>query len=359
MFIWVSMDPVTNEITPYDSINSRYLELTYQTSESVNLLINQIELIVTVYFNENGCHVQKTLNGGGERMVRRANSENKVNFNDIIYDMNPHWAVDFYRAAWIHLDPVTGEYGFYSKENSFLLEHALREKKTKQNISITLPHTTINAFVNLDNPINNDIYTQHTDVGLRQIKRVVLKNNSDTQYINIYITPNDGTIDGNRYRFTSENNIFHITNEIIYNDDNFMKEETLPSNLFAKLNDLELMIKQLGFNNDDLLIIAKQLKNEPYRLATKCIIECYNNQLYIHDIMTIVINLWVEYNYLTKNEHGVCNLNESLFENLNELYENNIFRIIDTTEFTRMSLSNYNAKKAIASVLYLLSNGAV
>lgn len=75
MFIWVSMDPVTNEITPYDSINSRYLELTYQTSESVNLLINQIELIVTVYFNENGCHVQKTLNGGGERMVRRVNSE--------------------------------------------------------------------------------------------------------------------------------------------------------------------------------------------------------------------------------------------------------------------------------------------
>lgn len=75
--------------------------------------------------------------------------------------------------------------------------------------------------------------------------------------------------------------------------------------------------------------------------------------------MIIVIDLWVEYNYLTKNEHGVCNLNESLFENLNELYENNIFRIIETTEFTRMSLSNYNAKKTIASVLYILSNGAV
>lgn len=362
MFIWVSKDPTTDEILPYDSINSRFLELTYKTKEYVNLLINSNDLIVSVYFSKNGEHVQKSINGGGERMVRRASDDNKVEFNNTIYDVDLSWGVQFYRAAWIHLDPVTGEYGYYSTENSTLLEQALREKKTTQQITIKLPNFNVDANVGLYNSNNDGIYKQNTNVGLRQVKRIVLKNNDDVQNVDIYITPNNGTIDGGRYRFTSDNNILNKTIEIKYNDELFMNEEALPTHLFAKLNELDLFVKQLGFDNDDLNIIAKQLKTDPYLLAVKCLTECYDNDTSIDDIFKQIINVWYAHGYLIKkNDNDMCVLTNNLIDDYNDLIDKKILINDNDDDYInkRCFTSQYNIKKTITSVIYILSVGGV
>lgn len=354
-FTWVSEEPTTKELIPYDDVNSRTLQYAFNHKiAQINLLIlqnNSSSFVYTVVFNyENNAHKQISGNGLGERRVFGCSGPlpHVIDIDDNSVSLDSKWSTSFWRVAWIHLDPVTGEIGFYSSENAYLLEKGYREKKLSEVVSVKLSNGS-ELLVTVKFSSHSDIHTQTTGPGFRELRRVCLKGSSDETKLNIYQWPIDGSIDSGRYRFSETENLF--LTKTIHCNEFFMEEEALPLTYFGRLNDISFALQQISFNSEHLQKIAANLKTQPYIDAVNCISQTYSisPNIAIFEIMHKIERVWLEQGYLKLNEHHIYELQDTLLDNLQDLYNEDILK----REFSsRMALCN--SRLATAAVFFLL-----
>ena len=309
-FTWVSKDPRTGSIVPYDERSARHLEAASRAQQTeATLLVDSDDagFIVTVTFDlEAGLHVQRSANGTGERPVRRAaGGATTVDFDGISHELQPEWASSFQRVAWVHLDPVTGVVAPYSKENAELCEKTLRQRTTAVRIDIHLPNgNTIGANVSVNAETGS--HSQSTGAGVREVRRLELPKHGSAAEVAVYRLPADDSIDSERYRFSRTENHTH-TQSIPIALGCFMEEEALPLATFASLADLERGLQQMRYPQEHMVGLARRLKNGPFVDACRLLSAAYTTSevtsfkpLSVH--LDAITKKWADDGYLASPE---------------------------------------------------------
>ena len=226
-FAWVSKDPRTGQLVPYDERSSRHLEIASRhLEEEATLLVNAEDagfIVIITFDHEGGRHVQRSANGTGERPVRRTVDGTTVHFDGVSHSVPPDWTCRFRRVAWVHLDPVSGVVAPYSKENADNAERALRTRVTACGVHINLPNgTTLNAVLSIK--LDGGEHSQSTFGGFREVRRLELPDGADSSEVDVYRLPPDDSIDSERYRFSRTENHTH-THSVPLSLGCYMEEE--------------------------------------------------------------------------------------------------------------------------------------
>jgi len=374
-FTWVSVDPTSGELVPYDAWNARYLEVAYRHGQeelSLLLPIAEAGFVVTVHVDhENGLHVQRSSNGTGERTVRRVDGNvGSLEIDGVTHAVPSEWAIHFRRISWVHLDPVTGVIAPYSKENADVAERALRQRERFASLQIVLPTGAIlGAHLNVDVGATGKLHNQTTGVGFREVARLELPFDSNEATVAVYRTPKEANgyslgVDAERYRLSDNRgeNAFINVQSVPFALGCYMEEEALPLAAFAPMSDIERSLKQLGYGEVALKAIARQLKTGPHVEAMKKLSALYSvagaqGAAPLADHLREITAMWMEQGFVPRGE-GIWAHRTPLNYRPDELLLDNPQKIYDDGHLIATQCRSYgsNLMKVAAAAVYLLMN---
>jgi len=357
-FAWVSKDPRTGQLVPYDERSSRHLEIASRhLEEEATLLVNAEDagfIVIITFDHEGGRHVQRSANGTGERPVRRTVDGTTVHFDGVSHSVPPDWTCRFRRVAWVHLDPVSGVVAPYSKENADNAERALRTRVTACGVHINLPNgTTLNAVLSIK--LDGGEHSQSTFGGFREVRRLELPDGADSSEVDVYRLPPDDSIDSERYRFSRTENHTH-THSVPLSLGCYMEEEALPLTTFASLRDLEAGLSQISYPKEHLSGLARRLKTGPWVTACRALSDAFNSSDLtsnrpLTDHLRAIMRKWMDDGLMTTEHPHVIQPTDRL---LDDLEGANARGYLVVTRTARSFGSN--PLKIAAAAAYLLLN---
>jgi len=134
-----------------------------------------------------------------------------------------------------------------------------------------------------------------------------------------------------------------------------MEEPDLPVDAFAKLDDLDRGLRQMGFDEIHLEAIGRRLKTEPYLQAVKVLSDGYAADWLtcpVNEHLTNVMDVWKEQGYLEEDGYSsVFHPTDKLLDDLQGAYDDGLLMATSSTRF-----GGSNSMVVAAAAAYLLMN---
>ena len=312
MFAWFSLDPLTEQLVVYPEKECLLLEAAFRAGNLEATIMVQPTamdhgLAATVLFNHPnaGEHLQRTMSGTGERLVRRTETC-KVDFGGgKTFDVAESQLARFKRMAWVSVEPVEGILQPYSRENALLIEEKYHVHEKSASVVVQLPSGhELDVSISFDFPGGK--HTQSTSGGLRSVSRICCSTvPAEGIEIPVYRRPEDGTVDSLRYRLEAKEADGTTLDQVgVLNvpEDVFMEEANLGVSAFSSLKAMEVALLELGHPIERLRGIADLLKEEPMRLAANVCMEEYsvNKDVTLLNVIDKILMVWKNQNLIQK-----------------------------------------------------------